>query len=72
LEDVEGDNGTIEKTYMESEDYLLLKAEILLDANDWKETTLVYNTLMKKKSELPDEMKERIQIVQEKIKEREK
>jgi hypothetical protein len=63
--------GTIEKTYMEAEDYRVIKAEILLDMNDWKEVTLVYNTLMKTKKELPDEMNERIPIIQEKIKERE-
>jgi hypothetical protein len=34
---------------MESEEYLLLKAEILWDANDWKEAALAYNTLEKKK-----------------------
>jgi hypothetical protein len=41
--------GTVERTYMESEEYLLLKTEILLDANERKEATLVYNTLEKRK-----------------------
>jgi hypothetical protein len=63
--------GTVENTYMESEEYLLLKAEILFDANDWKEATLVYNLLEKKKGKLPNELNERIQILHEKIKDRE-
>jgi hypothetical protein len=62
--------GTIEHTYKESEEYLLLKAEILLDANEWSQVIYIYNILEKKREQLPKEMNERIQEIQEKIKER--
>jgi hypothetical protein len=55
--------GTIERTYMESEEYLLLKAEILLDANEWNQVTLIYNILDKKRNQLPKELNERIQEI---------
>jgi hypothetical protein len=63
--------GTIEGTYKESEEYLLLKAEILLDANEWSQVTYIHNILEKKRDQLPRERNERIQEIQEKMKERE-
>jgi hypothetical protein len=61
---------TIEGTYKESEEYLLLKAEILLDANKWSQVTYIHNILKKKRDQLPRERNERIQMIQEKIMER--
>jgi hypothetical protein len=56
---------------MEGEEYFRLKAEIMLDINEWEKATLAYNNLQKKKGELPNEMIERIQIVHERSNERE-
>jgi hypothetical protein len=62
--------GTIESTYKESEEYLLLKAEILLEAKEWSQLTYIYNLLEKETNHLLNERLERIQGIQEKTKER--
>jgi hypothetical protein len=41
---------TIEGTYMESEEYLLLEAEMLLEANEWTEAIHLYNMLIENRN----------------------
>jgi hypothetical protein len=61
---------TIEGTYKESEEYLLLKAKILLEANECRQVIILYNILEKKRSGLSQPWNERLDVIQEKIKER--
>jgi hypothetical protein len=62
---------TIEGAYKESEEYLLLKAKILLEANECRQVIILYNILEKKRSGLPQPWNERLDVIQEKIRERE-
>jgi hypothetical protein len=62
---------TIEGTLKESEEYLLLKAEILVEANEWKQVTMLCNIVDDKISELSQQWNERLDVIQRKIKDRE-
>jgi hypothetical protein len=42
---------TIEETYVFEEEYVLIKAEILAKANEWKEATSAFNRLKESSKE---------------------
>jgi hypothetical protein len=56
----------IEGTYMESEEYLLLEAEMLLEVNEWTEAIHRHNMLIENRNELSKAWNDRIDVIQEK------
>jgi hypothetical protein len=55
----------------EGNEYLLMKAEILLEANELNEVIMLYKRLMTKGDELSVQWKETINVIGEEIKQRE-
>jgi hypothetical protein len=61
---------TIEETYEEGDEYLLVKAEILLEANDWRDVIMLHKRLETKREKLPEQWIERMDATGEEIKQR--
>jgi hypothetical protein len=62
---------TIEETYEESDEYLLMKAEILIEANEWKDVTMLHKRLETRREILPEQWIERMNAIGEEIRQRE-
>jgi hypothetical protein len=45
---------TIEGTFIRSNEYLLLKAEILIRTNEWKEAIMAFNGIGRRDNSLPN------------------
>jgi hypothetical protein len=62
---------TIEETFVRSDEYLLVKTEILIKTNEWREATMAFNRMNKSGEMMQESWMERITIVQGLINEHE-
>jgi hypothetical protein len=61
---------TIEETFEEGDEYLLMKAEILFEANDWRDVIMLHKKVETKREKLREQWIVRMDAIGEEIKQR--